>query len=282
MKNILYNMKINKKASNLLPDNAFGMILAVIGLVILFGLVWKLFGIFQGNNDFEKAQETLNLLDKKIKNLDETTSNSILLNNPLEWYLVYYEKNKKSPDKCEQKECLCICEDIGCEKNVCNKFEMKINLFQDSSNPLNYIKMSEMTLIYLSKKDKEINIFSDKNQHELLNKLNTYFSKKINFEFENEQKEMNFSEFIFFINSFQNSAPKELLDLLLLKTKEEFNSAIGNDKWSICYSKFKDVENCWIYINQVNWIRNEKFKTQINSYIENEGKRIYVKMSVFN
>lgn len=127
----LHKMKrMNKKASNLLPDNVYGVIIAVIGLVILFGLAWKLMGLFTEQNTLERAEKQMDNLMTDVNLLKEGETKEFNLLYPGDWALTGWphkkgiyaiaetitfgliEAEELIPNTCkknEWKNCICLC-----------------------------------------------------------------------------------------------------------------------------------------------------------------------------
>lgn len=101
------NMK--SKRAIILP-NALSLIIAVIGLTILFFGTYKLYSISQNQED-KNAQNFIDNLKEKIDAIPGETNASITLRGfGKNWYLTSWGKDESlKPDKCFFISCICAC-----------------------------------------------------------------------------------------------------------------------------------------------------------------------------
>ena len=128
-------MKKNKKG-DLLKD-VLSIIIALIGLLILFSAIYKLYqvGVSQ---EIENARKTLDNVIAKIEALPEEESNTFAVQGfkgADNWYLVGFGKNDERPDKCFFESCICVCKEGGFKENcqdngICRDFgEKEIDIY---------------------------------------------------------------------------------------------------------------------------------------------------------
>ena len=103
----------DKKA--ILKEETLKLLIAVIALILLVYLAVQLYGIFIAKPEIEKARSTFDALSSKIQALDNGAV-EYTVTNPEGWYIVAYNKElvdkdetRAMPEKCEEKDCLCIC-----------------------------------------------------------------------------------------------------------------------------------------------------------------------------
>lgn len=109
---------INKKGEITIKE-LIGTVLFILVLVLVFSpLVSKLYGIFKATSNEEKAEAKLNeiiyQINDIVKNNKESSSN-VLMDEPLDWFLVGNEKNE-----------LCICWTLARDKEsqdeICKEY----------------------------------------------------------------------------------------------------------------------------------------------------------------
>lgn len=87
------------------------ILLAVICILILVALAFRLYYVFKGDKEKEKAQADLTNLDAKLQ-LNKDTE---ILLEPVgseDWYLISWPQGEKIPDFCKKRlwnNCLCVC-----------------------------------------------------------------------------------------------------------------------------------------------------------------------------
>lgn len=112
-------MRFFKKG--ILVPETLGIVIALIGLVALGFLGVKLYNMFV-SQDLKNAQAFVDGLSSKIENLGDGESNTFALRGVDGWVLVAWNKNvliteddklisaDLKPQKCFDKNCLCLCE----------------------------------------------------------------------------------------------------------------------------------------------------------------------------
>ena len=107
---------MNKKAEELVTKNALSMIIAVVAILFIGVLLFKLYN-FTKDNEAESAKKTLENLVGKIKNLDNGQAGKFVVqgfSSKKQWYLVGFDMGDKideKPGKCALDSCICICPD---------------------------------------------------------------------------------------------------------------------------------------------------------------------------
>jgi len=99
----------NKKA--MLKHEVGGIIIAVLCLLVLFGLALLLYYTFE-KSDLDKAKSNLDEFVRDFEyfmGITETEKNFMFL-GPKEWFLVSYKKGGYIPNECKDFEyCICFC-----------------------------------------------------------------------------------------------------------------------------------------------------------------------------
>ncbi len=92
--------------------NVLGLILAILGILIIMYGVYQLYKVFV-NQDIEKAKHALDVLEAKVKALDEMGSGAnlnVTLIGPDTWMLYAWNaEDRNAPDRCYFSSCLCAC-----------------------------------------------------------------------------------------------------------------------------------------------------------------------------
>jgi len=122
--------KMNKKGSNILQDNVYGSIIAVLGISILLLLLWGLWGIFSSNNDLKRADKQMDNLINEINSIKQGETKDFILLYPSGWALTGWphkkgiyaiaetitfgaiEAEELKPNYCKEnnlKNCVCLC-----------------------------------------------------------------------------------------------------------------------------------------------------------------------------
>ena len=100
--------EMNKKG-DLTITEALGIIIAVLGLIILFFGIWKLYKVTinQGEGNINSA---LNVIEARIENLKDGESGKFLISGQEGWFLTGWSKDEQGrPDKCYFNSCICAC-----------------------------------------------------------------------------------------------------------------------------------------------------------------------------
>ena len=93
-----------------LTNQALSVLIAVIGILLIAYGVYKLYDAVR-NNENKNAQKTIDVLNEKIKFLEEGKSGIFTVQgfkNSKEWYITGWTGGT-GPDKCFLNSCLCIC-----------------------------------------------------------------------------------------------------------------------------------------------------------------------------
>ena len=102
-----------------LTNQALSVIIAVIGILLIAYGIFKLYDAVR-NNENKNAQKTIDLLNEKIKFLEEEKSGVFTIQgfkNSKEWYITGWTGGT-GPDKCFLSSCLCICKGYPFETEV--------------------------------------------------------------------------------------------------------------------------------------------------------------------
>ena len=148
----------SKGGDSFMLKHIVGIILGIIGIIILFGISARLYGLFSGNNEKENA---VNQLDKLIENLksikdEKGLEYSILL--PKGWNLASYSKTSVGlPDECTGSNCICLCPSkllsgIDCVEGICRITEKEVKIKEEIEIPSEIILKSN-EIYEISKKD---------------------------------------------------------------------------------------------------------------------------------
>jgi len=112
-----------------------GLIIALLAIVfVFFPLFTGLFSLFV-DSDEKNAKAFVDSLTAKIENLKDGESNTFALQGVENWTLVAWNKDisvgeNEKPEKCFDKNCLCLCENIkNCQENgICRDLDSKISV----------------------------------------------------------------------------------------------------------------------------------------------------------
>ncbi|MEK6928474.1 MAG: hypothetical protein AABW65_00775 [Nanoarchaeota archaeon] len=84
------------------------IIIAVIGLLLLGAGIYKMYGIFKGED--ENMKKTIDSIEGKIKRLEDGDKGKFLVRGNNKWYVTGWSAEEKGkPDKCYLNSCICIC-----------------------------------------------------------------------------------------------------------------------------------------------------------------------------
>lgn len=123
-------------------EEIWGLVLAVMGIVLLGFFAFKLFNFFV-DADMKKAQTFIDDLAGKIDTLKDGESNTFALRGVSDWVLVGWNKNVDvalegqtigkdlKPQKCFDKNCICLCEKsiTKCQEvGYCREIDRNVNL----------------------------------------------------------------------------------------------------------------------------------------------------------
>lgn len=135
------------------------VIIAAIGLILLIGFGAKLFDAISGGEE-KNAQKTIDLIKKKIDNLEEGETGESTIRGLEDWLLTAWGKEEPSPDKCLFESCICICKGLAtsenCQKNgICRtlnvkEIKMKLTINNEDVDAINNIINLKENLIRLN------------------------------------------------------------------------------------------------------------------------------------
>ena len=126
--------KIKNKKGFLLGEETLKIIMALIALAFLVYFLGSLYFNHIKNQEKEEAKATLEFLLKEINRGAE----KIDIFNPDGWLIVSFSNGKDKPESCEGKNCICICEDRGCDVGVCKESEKEIGIYEDEGHHNSY------------------------------------------------------------------------------------------------------------------------------------------------
>lgn len=101
----------NKKAEGFLEEHTLNIIIAVICILVLIGLIIKIYSLSQTKSDSKIAEKVLNELINAIKALKEGEKGDYLAIGPKDWFIVDYKQGTdlEIPKQCKSQSCLCMC-----------------------------------------------------------------------------------------------------------------------------------------------------------------------------
>jgi hypothetical protein len=117
----------NKKA--ILASEVLKLVLAALCIFLLFLLAFKLYGIFTGKSDLEKATATLEAIVGKANGLEDGESTNYLITSLEGWGIFFFNKGEINSELCKADNCLCICKSDSKSclvDGVCNKIDLEV------------------------------------------------------------------------------------------------------------------------------------------------------------
>lgn len=128
------------------------MIIAVIGVIILFTLAPKLYSMISPESESEmQAKSILQNIHESISGLSlGETSKDLIMLQPKGWWLVSFDKeDSNKPGECKDDSCICVCSRPDCTRNaICDDF--KKQLYKDG-NPV--ALQINLQFIYIKNRD---------------------------------------------------------------------------------------------------------------------------------
>jgi hypothetical protein len=121
------NKKIYKKHWKKKGDISFlgmhvsNLIIAVICIIILIGIGYKIYDMFSEKTDLEKADSNLKLVLERLKLLKNTigiNTSEVLVYSPKDWLLRSYNGEFPQAECYSKVTCLCLCKKVTCANNV--------------------------------------------------------------------------------------------------------------------------------------------------------------------
>lgn len=106
--------------ADITSEEVLKIVLAVLGLSILFILGFSLYKIFVQQTELEQAKEHLDNIASIVENLKVGENGQYLLTGPKDWFVVDYDSNKEFtygdkkgkllvPSSCKSGNCICFC-----------------------------------------------------------------------------------------------------------------------------------------------------------------------------
>ena len=111
------SFKLISGKKGILPENFFEALIAVGGILLLGFLAFKL-SYFFVNMDERNANNFLDSLKGKIELVPNGEENTFVLDGVKERYLLAWDKSaleENKPEKCFDKNCLCLCKEASIE-----------------------------------------------------------------------------------------------------------------------------------------------------------------------
>jgi len=144
-----------KKA--ILRDNTLSIIIAVVGLLLLFAASWMIYNSVTTNESLKRAQAIGDKIEAKVNALadnEETETTIVGTDNENPWLLIGWDTSMENrPDKCSFESCICICQYYSpdsCQNNgICRKFKdiNKIIIPETFVRVYNYDQLGDGELI---------------------------------------------------------------------------------------------------------------------------------------
>src|SRR3989338_3957445 len=124
---------MKKKATTWFEEQAVGLIVTLIGVVIVGGFIWLILSNVLSNNDEIKlAQKSADYIQANIESLNDGKKVSLDLQGVGErWFLTAWGLNNPDrPDACFFESCICICQGQCETKPICRNIKEKIVYIQ--------------------------------------------------------------------------------------------------------------------------------------------------------
>ncbi|MCS7134286.1 MAG: hypothetical protein NZ889_00280 [Candidatus Pacearchaeota archaeon] len=141
---------MNKKADHkILGPEIVKLIIAVIGITLIFIIFGIFLGFLFGKSSMEKAIGTLEYIIEEVKKMQPGSSRIITVTTPKGWHIVCFEENVninknnyEKPSSMLGKRVLCICEKNKCDEKACRE----IDLIFKMKNETLFLKINIMDL----------------------------------------------------------------------------------------------------------------------------------------
>lgn len=146
--------KMNKKGDGIgwLGEHTFNIVIAVVCLLILIGVGYKVYAFFSDKSELDKASENLKLVKIKIDSIKSlgTGSEEAIVYFPQGWFLRSFSSNfPLGEGEClGKKSCLCACKNTNCDSSgsrVCYGFDFITEVI---SSPIIFEKSAEGLRIF--------------------------------------------------------------------------------------------------------------------------------------
>lgn len=270
----------NKKAEGLLESETLRVIIALLCILLLAVLAYKLYGLFTKKTAVEQAKETFDQLVSKMNGLREGENDSYMITSPAFWALMSngeqicicsFENEGASFFRYENREeAFRVCSTNG----FCSPVKNNIRQFDTCGWGAfqSCIDLKELPLrIYLNKNQGIVSLRT-KTESAISNKFENIlnYKKDANSKtireliFDPEiinRKEPSFIQFLFSSSPYSAEAQKLREEIYndvesyfsSIDTKKEFNIERAGVAWSMKISKLNDkgeTEGAWIPIGQ--------------------------------
>ncbi len=156
------NKKTNKRGGiNFLGEHVVGIIVAILCIIVLLFIGYKVYSIFSEKTELEKSETNLKAIKTEIelvKNSPGINFRELIIYPVKKWVLRSYSEGFPE-SKCYGKaSCLCMCQEGNCAQNnqkVCYAFEHKVVILTsysyaifDYPNTIGFSKAAEGLKIY--------------------------------------------------------------------------------------------------------------------------------------
>ena len=136
--NIRRKTNPNKRGEiNFLGEHTLGIIIAVICIIILLFIGYKVYGLFSEKTDLEKAESNFKLIKGEMEIIKSSpavnATGNIIVYSTKGWVLRSYFNEFPETECYGKKFCLCLCQDGTCYgvSKVCEGFDYEIIINSD-------------------------------------------------------------------------------------------------------------------------------------------------------
>lgn len=134
------------KKGFLLGEFTLKVLVAILCIVVLLFLLYKVYANFMGKSKLDQAKSTVDKIIEEINavSIGVEGERDYQILNPKDWVLLYYstgEEKPKGKSGCNGDKCLCICEKEGyidsqitkCENyGICKNLDVEILAFPNN------------------------------------------------------------------------------------------------------------------------------------------------------
>lgn len=110
---------MNKRGEEgeLLRNETFGTLVAVICIGFLIVAVVTVYFTITGDRDIKKAQAVIDIFANETRRINAGEINNVirLVPNPSSWRIFNFVGSDKKPNSCAGANCLCVCEKLSIE-----------------------------------------------------------------------------------------------------------------------------------------------------------------------
>lgn len=149
----------NKRGFNLLGESTVKILIAVICLIVLVGILTRVYFNYKHDEELEQAKATLDRLEKEINDIKKGETREIEIYSPKGWVLIGFSENSVIPDSCDSSQnCLCLCNDplIDSYYKECNQRGTCIKGSLISMGSERVIKLENLPLNIKIKKESDL------------------------------------------------------------------------------------------------------------------------------